>query len=89
MSVRKSLIAIGCVFFMGCANTTPYLEMGLGYEIHNNLYGRSPSIHLEMGLTKDSFSCGINHFSYLRDGRPFNNNWEAYSDTLICKKRWD
>ena len=89
MLVRKSLIAIGCVFFMGCGHVTPYLEMGMGYEVRGNLHGRNPTAHVEVGLTKGSISCGYNHFSHLRDGRPFNNNWDSFSDTLICKKRWD
>ena len=84
----RGLPLAGMLFLAGCG-TTPYLEAGLGHPIQNNLQGSAPSVHLEVGLTKNNYSCGLNHMSHLRDGRPVNDNWESYADTLICKGRFE
>lgn len=73
------------VLLTACA---PYAEVGIGYKLDSNTYGSSPTAHIGVGLSKDGYSCGYYHWSHIRDGTPFNDNWEAYSDEIVCKVRW-
>lgn len=72
-------------FFL--SSCTPYAEVGMGYRIHSNLYGTSPTVDVEVGLKSDNVSCGFRHFSSLRSGPPFNNDWEAAEDSFRCSVR--
>lgn len=85
---------IGCLvaFFLltGCA---PVAEVAAGYEISGNTVGRQPSAHVFLGLetTRDgplSGSCGWYHLSHVREGTPFNENWETWSDQARCAVRY-
>lgn len=78
----------------GCAGS-PYFEMGVGYKVNTSYHlnhergGRSPTGHIEIGMQYDNgLSCGINHWSHIRDGTPFNNRYESWKDEILCKKRW-
>ncbi len=76
------LIGIGC---LASCTTTPYAEVGMGYRLNSNLYGTNPILHLEIGLQKGRYSCGIHHFSSPLSGQPFNNDWDAWGDSVICR----
>ncbi len=81
----------------GCA-ATPYGEIGLGYKFNQwsdwhlrteHAGGRNPTAHFEAGLEwNKGYSCGLHHWSHLRDGGPFNDRPETYLNEIICKKRW-
>lgn len=93
----RTILAAMAAFLAGCS-ATPYFEAGLGYKVNaddllrpENGGGRNPTAHFEFGLEWDrGLSCGINHWSHVRDGGwPANNDLpETHKDELLCKKRW-
>ena len=84
------LILVGVAMLSGC--TTLVAEGGLGHQIDGNFGGRSPAATLYLGLETDAHgplraSCGWLHISHVRDGTPFNENWETWTDMAHCKVR--
>ena len=72
-------------FLISC---TPYLEMGIGHSLGDNIEGSKTVSMFEVGLEGEHGSCALNHISHPDYGKPFNNKADSYADTLICKRRF-
>ena len=83
----------------GCASS-PYVEVGLGYQIdnmtdqlvqtgHKDQCSRQPQFHVELGIeTENNWKLGYHHQSWLRCGGPFNHRPEIYTDDIRLTKKW-
>ena len=85
---------------IGCTGPRLYAEVGLAYQLDGisdqildtkqPWTGSNPFAHVEVGVEwQEGLSCGMHHWSSLRDGSPWgNSNPELYSNDLRCTKRW-
>ena len=96
MIILVMLAVSGCASFK---DPKMYGERGLAYQLDEysdqtldtkrSYVGRNPLAHFEVGVEwRNGVSCGIHHWSHLRDGVPFNNNAELFSHDVRCTKRW-
>ena len=84
------VVIMSYLMLSGCA---PVAEVAAGYEVGGNTTGRQPSAHIYLGLETSARgplrgSCGLYHLSHVRDGTPFNNRAETWSDQVRCAVRY-
>lgn len=100
--MKRILLVIGLMIMVsGCGTTpSPYLEIGVGYQIdeHTDWYLRSDkswtcdngdTFHVEIGAEFDkNWKVGYHHQSHISCGGPFNSHPELYQDEIIVTKKW-
>lgn len=100
--MKQILLVIGLMTLIltGCGTPSPYLEVGVGYNLDKatDYWLRTERswtcdnhdvFHAEAGVEFDSgWRVGYHHQSHISCGGPFNNDPEVYQDEIIVTKKF-
>ena len=87
----RKLIAIALISMTGCANTSPYAEIGCGYHVSSyNVDGRVPCF-VEVGLQNDNGAAiGLRHDSHADAGQfGYKDGPDSSSESIVGKWRFE